>query len=183
MNKKILVGSIGAVIIVVLAGFTSVVGVNSAMTYDEKISPLFNLRAEKALNDENKEAIKTDYIGGEKNTLLIPYINFYKKMSSNKLIKDLTPEKYETEGVTYCSPTCSGLPTCNFMCEIFAFIIFAIIYLIFTLIIPGCTTDEYCSEKNFQSSVLSQKMDENPYLKKLIKSNPELLPEIMALNS
>lgn len=182
MNKKILIGSIGAVVIIVLAGFTSVVGVKSARQNNEKISPLFNLRAEKAIKNENRDITSTEYIGGEKNTLLIPFINFYKKMSSNKLIKDLTPEKYETEGVTYCSPTCYGVATCSFLCQLF---VYFIAFIILT-ILNACdvsTADDDCSDDNGRLSVLSQKMDENPYLNKLIKSNPELLPEIVALNS
>jgi len=184
MNKKILIGSIGAVVIIILAGFTSVVGVNSATTYDEKISPLFNLRAEKALNDENKETIKTDYIGVEKNNLIKTYVNFYKSLGSDKLRLGQTPQKYDTEGHTYCHNTCYGyLPTCNFLCDIFDFIFLLFLIILATIFKPGCTRDDNCSDENSQLSVLSQKMDGNSLLKQLIADNPELLPEIIALNS
>ena len=71
MNKKILVGSIIAVAILVGISFTSVVGYRS-VTSDVKESPLFTVRSSRAIDEESMD-IACDYVGkGEDNFLSIP---------------------------------------------------------------------------------------------------------------
>ena len=71
MNKKILIGSIIAVAILVLVSFTSVVGYNSVES-DLKPSPLFNVRSSRAVEEEGMD-FTTDYVGkGEELTIPLP---------------------------------------------------------------------------------------------------------------
>jgi len=53
MKRKIVVGCIGAVLLLMLVGFTSVVAIRT--TYEIKESPLFGVRLKKAINDRIKE--------------------------------------------------------------------------------------------------------------------------------
>ena len=71
MNKKILIGSIIAVAILILVSFTSVVGYNS-VTSDIKVSPLFTVRSSRALDKESK-GLTCDYVGkGEEISIQLP---------------------------------------------------------------------------------------------------------------
>ncbi len=70
MDRKIIVGSIITVAILVGVSFTSVVGYSSVKTISVKESPLFNIRTKGAIGEENKE-LTCNYVGKE-NTLLIP---------------------------------------------------------------------------------------------------------------
>jgi hypothetical protein len=71
MNKKILIGSIIAICIFVGVSFTSVVGYRSVDS-DVKVSPLFNIRSSRAI-DEKSTGLSCEYVGmGEYINLLIP---------------------------------------------------------------------------------------------------------------
>ena len=71
MNKKILLGSIIAICILIGVSFTSVVGYRS-VTSDVKASPLFNIRSSRAIDEENED-LSSEYVGkGEEINLLIP---------------------------------------------------------------------------------------------------------------
>jgi hypothetical protein len=74
MNKKILIGSIIALCILVCVSFTSVVGYRS-MESGVNASPLFNIRTSRAINE--KTSIQTcDYVGkGEDAGIPIPERN------------------------------------------------------------------------------------------------------------
>ncbi|UCF11650.1 MAG: hypothetical protein JSW06_06265 [Thermoplasmatales archaeon] len=61
MNNKILLGSIVSVTILILVSFTSVIGYRS-ISFDVKVSPLFNIRSSKAIGKESKD-IACDYVG------------------------------------------------------------------------------------------------------------------------
>ncbi|UCF13146.1 MAG: hypothetical protein JSW06_02535 [Thermoplasmatales archaeon] len=61
MNKKILIGSIIAIAILVLVSFTGVIGYRS-IDSDVKVSPLFNIRSSKAIRKESKDIV-CDYVG------------------------------------------------------------------------------------------------------------------------
>lgn len=72
MNKKILIGSIIAVVILVLVSFTSVVGYSSVKSDSKVLSPLFGIRTNKA-NNKKKNAITCDFINkGKAIKLLFP---------------------------------------------------------------------------------------------------------------
>ena len=62
MKKKILIGSIIAVVILVLVSFTSVVGYNSVKSDSKIASPLFGIRTNRAINKE-QNAVTSHYIG------------------------------------------------------------------------------------------------------------------------
>jgi len=82
MNKKILIGSIIAVAILIGVSFTSVVGYISVES-NVKVSPLFNIRTSRAIDEESKD-ITCDYIGkGE--TIAIPLSGRYNK---SELLKE-----------------------------------------------------------------------------------------------
>ena len=71
MNKKILIGSILAVAVLIGVSFTSVVGYSSVKP-DVKASPLFTVRTNRAI-DEDSEDLTCDYVGkGEEINLVIP---------------------------------------------------------------------------------------------------------------
>ena len=57
MNKKILIGSIIAVAILIGISFISVVGYNSVES-NAKASPLFNIRTQRAIDGERKDERK-----------------------------------------------------------------------------------------------------------------------------
>ncbi len=68
MNKKILIGSIIAVAVLIGVSFTSVVGYNS-VTSDMKASPLFTVRSSRALDKESKD-LSCDYVGKDREILI-----------------------------------------------------------------------------------------------------------------
>jgi len=71
MDKKILIGSIIAVVILTGVSFTSVVGYNSVESY-VKASPLFNIRASRAIDEDSKD-LTCNYVGkGKASILSIP---------------------------------------------------------------------------------------------------------------
>ncbi len=74
MTKKILIGSIITICILVGVSFTSVVGYNSGAS-DVKASPLFNIRSSRAIDEENVE-LSCEYVGkGEEINIQLPKRN------------------------------------------------------------------------------------------------------------
>ena len=73
MKTKILVGSIGAGVILILVSFTNVVGVQSTTSGSVNESPLFSIRTKKAIHKEGKTVLTSDYLGkGRGNVLQFP---------------------------------------------------------------------------------------------------------------
>lgn len=74
MKKKILfIVSIMAVVILIFASFTSVIGFRSVKFTSIKSSPLFNTRTKKAIRDEDRSITTFNYIGKDKrNVIQIP---------------------------------------------------------------------------------------------------------------
>ncbi len=71
MNKKILIGSIIAICILIGVLFTSVVGYRN-IDSDVDASPLFNIRTSRAIDEESSD-LSCKYVGkGEENILFIP---------------------------------------------------------------------------------------------------------------
>ncbi len=71
MNKKILIGSIIAITVLIGVSFTSVIGYNSIKS-SVKESPLFNIRSSRAIDKESDE-LSCAYVGkGNNINLLIP---------------------------------------------------------------------------------------------------------------
>jgi hypothetical protein len=71
MNKKILIGSIIALCILIGVSFTSVVGYRSVDS-DVKASPLFNIRSRRAIGEESK-GLTSKYVGkGELTNIYVP---------------------------------------------------------------------------------------------------------------
>jgi hypothetical protein len=75
MNTKILIGSIGAVAILILVSFTNVVGVQSTKSGSIYQSPLFSIRTQKAISENTQNKLTTDYLNKGENTLAIPPCN------------------------------------------------------------------------------------------------------------
>ncbi len=73
MNKKILIGSIIAVVILVLVSFTGVVGYQTTKSSTiARASPLFSVRSKRAIDKQSKD-IACEYVGkGEESVLSIP---------------------------------------------------------------------------------------------------------------
>ena len=76
MNKKILLGSIIAVVILVLVSFTGVVGYQTTKSSTiARASPLFSVRSKRAIDEESRD-LACDYIGkGEESILSIPRLD------------------------------------------------------------------------------------------------------------
>ncbi len=76
MNKKILLGSIIAVVILVLVSFTGVVGYQTTKSSTiARASPLFSIRSKRAIDEESKD-LTSDYVGkGEESVLSIPRLD------------------------------------------------------------------------------------------------------------
>ncbi|MFW6148718.1 MAG: hypothetical protein ACOC6D_02530 [Atribacterota bacterium] len=71
MKKKILIGSIIVVAVLIGVSFTTVVGYRSIQS-DVKASPLFNIRTNRAIDEESKD-LTCDYVGkGKECTISIP---------------------------------------------------------------------------------------------------------------
>jgi hypothetical protein len=74
MNKKILIGSIITVTVLIGVSFTSVVGYRSVDS-EVNASPLFNIRSSRAIDEESEE-LSCDYFGkGENISLNFPIFN------------------------------------------------------------------------------------------------------------
>ncbi|MBE3102502.1 MAG: hypothetical protein IMZ47_09590 [Firmicutes bacterium] len=72
MKTKILLGSIGAVAILILVSFTNVIGVQSTTSGSISNSPLFNIRTQKAINEGSKDTLTSNYLGKGLNALPFP---------------------------------------------------------------------------------------------------------------
>ena len=70
MNKKLLIGSIIAVVILVMVSFTGVVGYQTTKSSTiARASPLFSVRSSRAIDEESKE-LSCEYVGKGKPTLI-----------------------------------------------------------------------------------------------------------------
>jgi len=76
MNKKILIGSIIAVFILIMVSFTGVVGYQTTKSSTiARASPLFAVRSSRAIDEESKD-FSCDYVGkGELNNIYLPERN------------------------------------------------------------------------------------------------------------
>ncbi|MBE3136330.1 MAG: hypothetical protein IMZ43_02915 [Thermoplasmata archaeon] len=72
MKTKLLLGSIGAVTILILVSFTNVVGVQSTTSDSVSESPLFNIRTQKAINEKSNTILTSNYLGKGLNALPFP---------------------------------------------------------------------------------------------------------------
>jgi hypothetical protein len=78
MNKYPLIGvSICAVVLLVLASLTNVVGYQSVHSSAVPDSPLFSIRTQRAIDQENKGTLTSDYLGKgmNHNLLILPRIS------------------------------------------------------------------------------------------------------------
>jgi hypothetical protein len=85
VDKKPLIGiSICAVVLLVLGSLSNVVGYQSVKSTAMNDSPLFNIRTTRAIKDENKTILPSNYLGeGQVN-----YLQFPIRDGSKELIKD-----------------------------------------------------------------------------------------------
>lgn len=73
MDKKILIGtSICAMVLLVLASLTNVVGYQSFKSHTICDSPLFDIRTKRATNNENVRVLTSDYLGKRGHTIQFP---------------------------------------------------------------------------------------------------------------
>ncbi len=85
MNKKILIGSIIAVVILVLMSFTGVVGYQTTKSSTiANASPLFTVRSSRAIDEESKD-LSCDYVGKELPTLF----TFPKRDNREELVQKI----------------------------------------------------------------------------------------------
>jgi hypothetical protein len=73
MNKKIFIGSIFAVIILVVASLSPVIGFQTVKSNSNPVSPLFNIRTKRALGEESSDVVTCDYVGkGKASSISFP---------------------------------------------------------------------------------------------------------------
>ena len=92
MKRKILLGSFFAVAILILISYTSVVGFQKTQSDSEKLSPLFQIRTIKTLDEHSDQSFTRNYIGKGKTTLFVPSLEEKFKYLFGV---DITPEKIE----------------------------------------------------------------------------------------
>ena len=93
IKKKILIGSIGTVFIIVIATFTTAIGTNNIKIQTEKESPLFSIRKQKAtIIDKETPAATSCYVGKGYTMLSLPLIENKLKYIFNI---DVSTEKLE----------------------------------------------------------------------------------------
>jgi len=85
MNNKIVMGSIGAVIILILVSFTTVIGFQSTDSSKVKLSPLFQIRTKQIIDDEKLEKMESNYLGKNSNDM----IPFSIDTSKNRMIQTM----------------------------------------------------------------------------------------------
>lgn len=71
-KKKIIIGSLGMVTILILISFTNVVGLQSIKSTSVDDTPLFSIRTQKAINQSSKTNLISDYLGKGFNELSFP---------------------------------------------------------------------------------------------------------------
>lgn len=63
MEKKILILSISAAVLLVIASFSSVIGTDTTRSSGEVRSPLFAIRTQRSVDTENQQSVQTSYLG------------------------------------------------------------------------------------------------------------------------
>lgn len=63
MEKKILIISISAAVLIVLASLSSVIGTNNDTSTQKIESPLFSIRTQRSLQRQDHQSIRSDYLG------------------------------------------------------------------------------------------------------------------------
>lgn len=63
MKKKILIISVSAVVLLVLASYSSVVGTSNMQPSQKTESPLFAIRTQRSINKESEQAVQSYYLG------------------------------------------------------------------------------------------------------------------------
>jgi len=90
MNKKILLGCIGTIVIIMLASFSSVIGGQTKNLSGMENSPLFHIRTLRTTEKSNGDAINTGYIGKEKSITLSFSTHSNTQLFFQKAIESLT---------------------------------------------------------------------------------------------
>lgn len=72
MKTKLTIGCLGAITILILVSFTNVVGIQSTTSGSMNDSPLFSIKTNKAINNDNNRVITSDYPGKGLNALPFP---------------------------------------------------------------------------------------------------------------
>jgi hypothetical protein len=63
MEKKILMLSVSAAVLLVLASFSSVIGTDTTQSSEEIRSPLFAIRTQRSVVKESQQSVQTSYLG------------------------------------------------------------------------------------------------------------------------
>jgi len=96
MNKKIVMGSIGAAIILILVSFTTVIAFQSTDSSKVAFSPLFKVRSKRAIDTENNDNIIFNYIGmGKKGIIPISTLDSKSLQLQKNLNKIFSMGKYD----------------------------------------------------------------------------------------
>jgi hypothetical protein len=100
VNKKITLGAIAVVVIIVSTSFTSVMGEQARDSSERKGSPLFTIRLLRATNKPYSEVVTSEYIGQEKTmAILFPAKNttlslFHKAVDGISKMDDASFNKF-----------------------------------------------------------------------------------------
>lgn len=75
MKIKLFLGGLGAVTILLLVSFTSVVSVQSIISSSVNDSPLFSIRIQKAADQDSKTILTSNYLGRGERSLPFPQLD------------------------------------------------------------------------------------------------------------
>ena len=112
MSKKILIGSIIAVLMLISISFASVVGQNSSSNVERKESPLYGIRAKQAIGEKISniiENIKTKFLG--ERVFFVPY-DWFRQEPRVPFGKGITGMAGCSVFFTLCSKVCTLIMGC-----------------------------------------------------------------------
>jgi hypothetical protein len=87
MNKKILIISIVAAVLLVVASFSSVIGTNNNQSTKKIESPLFMVRTQRSLSKNDQTRVQSHYLGKGLNSQLFPFTKTSLSATIDRTIK------------------------------------------------------------------------------------------------
>ena len=106
MNKKVIVGCIGAVFILTAISLASALNVSSERSVVKKESPLFQIRTKQSIGEKIEE-IKTEFLG--ERIFFLPFQSFINSLKVKEYEENMMPTGFTC--VKY--PSCRGSPFCT----------------------------------------------------------------------
>jgi len=88
MKKKIVILSVGATVLLILASLSSVIGFTSSQSQNqESKSPLFAIRTARSIHEQTSVNIRSEYLGKGKNVYIFPLSQLTLQSQLDKALK------------------------------------------------------------------------------------------------